>query len=132
MVTCNVGMVTDGGRVPLNMLLVLSQKVLADFHMYSSLHFNMSHLYLYFTPLFYVMLFLFLRVTRRFLMVLSPLKIDLDFHFIRNLLKLLLRPFLWLPLYGYLYGCWCVCGLVFMVAFDFDPSKDPIEKLTPL
>ena len=62
--TCGVSMVTNGGG-GLRYFLSLFPKVLADSSMYFSSHPSLSHLYLYTTPPFCVMLSLFFWATRR-------------------------------------------------------------------
>ena len=68
MMTCGVRRVTDGGRC-LRCSFSLSLKVLANCPVYYS-----SHLYLYITPFFCMMIALPLRATRRPLMTLPHLK----------------------------------------------------------
>ena len=73
MMTWGVSMVIYGVRCP-EMFFKLSPKVLAGSPMYSSAHSNLSHLYLYITPLFCLMFSMSLGATRTLLMVLTPLK----------------------------------------------------------
>ena len=62
--------------------LNLSAKFLADSPMYSSLHPCSLHLYLYMTPLLFVIVSLSLRAIRRLLMVCPPLKEHLNPKFL--------------------------------------------------
>ena len=48
---------------------------------------KLSHLYPYITPLFFVILSLFLGDIRRILMVLFPLKVDLDAYLTTTVLE---------------------------------------------
>ena len=92
MLTCDVGMVTDGGRSP-EISSCFSPKVLVDSPMYSSSHSNLSHLYLYINPLFSVMdVILVLGSTRKLLMVLHPLKWNWTPILLQMFLKLSLKP----------------------------------------
>ena len=62
------------GEGSLRCSLILSSKVLADSPMYSSSHSTLLHLYLKIIPLFCVMMSLSLEATRKFMMMLSPLR----------------------------------------------------------
>ena len=88
--TCGVGMVIYG-EGDMECSLSLSPKVLADPPIYSISHPNLLHIYPYITPLFCVMLSF--RTTRRPLMVLPPLEMDLNSHFTTNVFKLSLNSF---------------------------------------
>ena len=93
------------GEGVLRCSLNLSAKFLADSLMYSSSHSTLLHLYLYMTPLFFMMVSLSLGAMRRFLMVSPPFRCTCTPCLLHVLLKFSLRP-LW-------YGT-TMCGWVML------------------
>ena len=72
--TCDVTVLINWGRDPLDVLYTSLQKSLL-IHLYTPHHIsNLSHLYLYMMPLFLVMKSLSFGATRRSFIVLPPLK----------------------------------------------------------
>ena len=105
--TCAVGMVINGEGA-MRCSVSLSPRVSTDSPLYSSSHSNTSHLYLYITALFCVMLSLSLGPMGRLLIVLPPLKWTLT-PILPQMLETCLNPWCRVPSYGCCCGCCCCC-----------------------